>query len=121
MDQNKIVEIAVTALEDIKGKDIVVLETENITSLFNHLIVATGDSNRQVKALARNVELELKQNGLDVIGVEGLDSGEWALVDAGDIVVHVMLAEVRNFYDIESLWGGEKPSSLANNEKPWNP
>lgn len=121
MDQNQIIKLAVNALEDVKGKDIVVLKTEEITSLFDHLIVATGDSNRQVKALVRNVEAELKQNGFDIIGVEGLETGDWALVDAGDIVVHVMLAEVRNFYDIEALWGGEKPSSLANNEKPWNP
>ncbi|WP_434777032.1 ribosome silencing factor [Neisseria sp. Ec49-e6-T10] len=118
---NNVVHIAVTALEDVKGKDIMVLETENLTSLFYRLIVVTGDSNRQVKALARNAEEALKNAGVDIIGVEGMESGEWALVDAGDLLIHVMLPAVRDYYDIESLWGGEKPSSDSAAHKPWNP
>ena len=123
MDQtvNEMIALAVNALEDIKGKDIVVLQTEEQTALFSHLIVATGESNRQVKGLARNVEVELRHKGFEILGVEGMDSGDWALVDAGDIVIHVMLPAVRDYYDIESLWGGEKPSSLSGNQKPWNP
>ncbi|MDO5070088.1 ribosome silencing factor [Neisseria sp. Dent CA1/247] len=119
-DLQKMVDIAVNALEDIKGKDIVVLETQEKTSLFARMIIASGDSNRQVKALANNVAVDLKEAGFEIIGSEGQDSGEWALVDAGDLVVHVMLPAVRDFYDIDTLWGGEKPSFHAGAQKPWH-
>ncbi|OSI36287.1 ribosome silencing factor [Neisseria dumasiana] len=118
-DLQKMVDIAVNALEDIKGKDIAVLETQEKTSLFARMIIASGDSNRQVKALANNVAVDLKEAGFEIIGSEGQDSGEWALVDAGDLVVHVMLPAVRDFYDIDTLWGGEKPSFHAGAQKPW--
>ncbi|KPN74383.1 MULTISPECIES: ribosome silencing factor [Neisseria] len=119
-DLQKMVDIAVNALEDIKGKDIAVLETQEKTSLFARMIIASGDSNRQVKALANNVAVDLKEAGFEIIGSEGQDSGEWALVDAGDLVVHVMLPAVRDFYDIDTLWGGEKPSFHAGAQKPWH-
>ncbi|WP_370389482.1 ribosome silencing factor [Snodgrassella alvi] len=125
MDENLIaqwdnmVAICVDALEDIKGKDITVLDTSAQTSLFSRMIIASGDSTRQVKALANNVAVELKEAGYEIISSEGLDSGEWALVDAGDLVVHVMQPAVRDYYDIEALWGGEKPSFHAGAAKPW--
>lgn len=125
MDENLIaqwdnmVAICVDALEDIKGKDITVLDTSAQTSLFSRMIIASGDSTRQVKALANNVAVELKEAGYEIISTEGLDSGEWALVDAGDLVVHVMQPPVRDYYDIEALWGGEKPSFHAGAAKPW--
>ncbi len=115
----QIVAIAVAALEDVKGKDISVIDTAAQTPLFARLIVATGDSTRQVKALARNVEEEWKNAGIEIIGSEGMDSGEWVLVDSGDVVLHVMLPAVRDYYDIETLWGGEKPSLHPTGEKPW--
>lgn len=114
-----LVAIAVNALEDIKGKDIIVLDTSAKTSLFARMIVTSGDSTRQVKALANNVAVELKQAGFEIISTEGLDSGEWVLVDAGDLVVHVMQPAVRDYYDIEALWGGEKPSFHNGVAKPW--
>ncbi len=114
-----LVAIAVNALEDIKGKDIIVLDTSAKTSLFARMIVASGDSTRQVKALANNVAVELKQAGFEIISTEGLDSVEWVLVDAGDLVVHVMQPAVRDYYDIEALWGGEKPSFHNGAAKPW--
>lgn len=113
------VAIGINALEDIKGKDITVLDTSAKTSLFARMIVASGDSTRQVKALANNVAVELKQAGFEIISTEGLDSGEWVLVDAGDLVVHVMQPAVRDYYDIEALWGGEKPSFHNGAAKPW--
>ena len=121
MDQQieSMVQTAVAALEEVKAKDIVVLDTTELSSAFSSLIVATGDSNRQVKALARNVEEELKKAGFEILGVEGMESGDWVLVDAADILVHVMLPAVRNYYDIETLWGGQKPSSVV--DKPWDP
>lgn len=125
MDENLIaqwgnmVAVSVNALEDIKGKDIIVLDTSAQTSLFSRMIIASGDSTRQVKALANNVAVDLKEAGYEIISTEGLDSGEWALVDAGDLVVHVMQPAVRDYYDIEALWGGEKPSFHAGAAKPW--
>ena len=118
-DLQKMVETAVEALEDIKAKDISVLETQEKTSLFARMIIASGDSTRQVKALANNVAVRLKEAGFDILGSEG-ESGEWSLVDAGDLVVHVMQPAVRDFYDIDTLWGGEKPEFHNGAAKPWH-
>ena len=119
-DVEKMVAVAVNALEDIKAKDIAVLDTSKKTALFARMIVASGDSTRQVKALTNNVAVDLNAAGFDIISTEGTDSGEWALVDAGDVVVHVMQPAVRDYYDIEALWGGEKPSFHAGAAKPWH-
>ena len=119
-DLERMVEVAVNALEDIKGKDILVLDTSDKTPLFARMIIASGDSTRQVKALANNVSVDLKAAGFELLSSEGENSGEWALVDAGDLVVHVMLPAVRDFYDIEALGGGEKPSFHAGAAKPWH-
>ena len=119
-DVEKMVAVAVNALEDIKAKDIAVLDTSKKTALFARMIVASGDSTRQVKALTNNVAVDLKAAGFDIISTEGTDSGEWALVDAGDVVVHVMQPAVRDYYDIEALWGGEKPSFSPNAARPWS-
>lgn len=116
----KMVDITVNALEDVKAKDIIVLDTVGKTSLFSRMIIASGDSTRQVKALANNVAVDLKEAGFTILSSEGQDSGEWALVDADDLVVHVMLPAVRDFYDIEALWGGEKPSFHSGANKPWH-
>lgn len=108
---DQITKIAVDALEDVKGDNIVVIDTHKLSSLFSKMIVCTGSSNRQVKSLAQNVALEFKNNNIDIIGVEGEDGGEWVLVDCGDVVVHVMLPQVRNYYDLESLWNGQRPTA----------
>ncbi|AAQ58195.1 MULTISPECIES: ribosome silencing factor [Chromobacterium] len=120
MEIQEISKLAIEALEDIKGKDIIELDTSKLTSLFQRMIVATGDSNRQVKALANSVQVKLKEAGVDIVGSEGHESGEWVLVDAGDVVVHVMLPAVRDYYDIEALWGGQKPSFAVGAAKPWS-
>ena len=120
VDLQKMVDVAVNALEDVNGEDIAVLDVSAKTSLFQRMIVASGDSNRQVKALVNNVAVDLKEQGFEVLSTEGTDSGEWALVDAGDVVVHVMLPAVRDYYDIEALWGGEKPSFHSGHAKPWH-
>lgn len=116
----KMVDIAVNALEDVKAKDIIVLDTSEKTSLFSRMIIASGDSTRQVKALANNVAVDLKEAGFAILSSEGQDSGEWALVDADDLIVHVMLPAVRDYYDIEALWGGEKPQFHTGASKPWH-
>lgn len=112
MDIRKLQKIAVAALEDIKGEDIEVINTTKLTSLFDRIIVASGNSNRQVKALARSVQDKVREAGGDVFGVEGEDSGEWVLVDLGSIVVHVMQPAVRSYYNLEELWQA-KPKKAA--------
>ncbi|USD20717.1 ribosome silencing factor [Microbulbifer variabilis] len=97
-------DIALNALEDLKGKDIVALDVSEFSDVMDNLVICTGTSSRQVKSLAENVVDELKKEGVRPIGVEGKEQGEWVLVDYGDLVVHVMLADVRNFYDLEKLW-----------------
>ena len=104
MDIRKLQKLAVTALEDIKAKDIEVINTSKVSAMFDRVIIATGDSNRQVKALAKSVHDKVKEAGGTVIGVEGEDAGEWVLVDLGDIVVHVMQPAVRAYYNLEELW-----------------
>ncbi|MGL4995455.1 MAG: ribosome silencing factor [Deefgea sp.] len=107
---NAMRDIAVLALEDIKAKEVQVLDTTTLTDLFDCMIVATGESNRQVRALANNVAVELKAKGYEILSTEGEETGDWVLVDAGSLVVHVMLPAVRDYYDLEQLWGGQKPT-----------
>jgi len=109
MEANKLAEIAVSALEDIKARDIVVIDVSSLTSLFERMIIASADSSRQTKALAINVQEKIKAAGGAVTGMEGEQSGEWILVDCGDIVVHIMQPAVRQYYNLEELWGGELP------------
>ncbi|WP_323845224.1 ribosome silencing factor [Microbulbifer magnicolonia] len=97
-------DIALAALEDLKGKDIVSLDVSELSDVMDNLVICTGTSSRQVKSLADNVVEEGKKAGVRPIGVEGMGQGDWVLVDYGDLVVHVMLAEVRSFYDLEKLW-----------------
>ena len=104
MDIRKLQKIVVSALEDIKAKDIEVINTTKLTSMFDRLVIATGDSNRQVKALARNVQERVREAGGEIISVEGEEGGEWVLVDIGDLVVHVMQPSVRAYYNLEELW-----------------
>jgi ribosome-associated protein len=98
---------AVAALEEIKARDIVLLDVRKLTSLFDYMIVASADSTRQTKALARNVHDKIKASGGSVIGIEGEQTGEWVLIDLGDIVVHIMQPSARDYYNLEQLWGGD--------------
>jgi ribosome-associated protein len=100
--------LIIDALEDIKGRDIVMLDVRKLTSVFDYLAIASADSTRQTKALARNVVDRVKEGGRQVFGVEGENGGEWVLVDCGDVVVHVMQPAVREHYQLESLWSGGK-------------
>src|SRR5690242_8486913 len=108
MDIRKKQRLVVDALEDVKGRDILVYDTERMPSMFERVVIASGDSTRQVKALADNVQEKLRESGARVYGVEGERAGEWVLVDLGDIVVHIMHPTVREFYNLEEVWGGRK-------------
>jgi len=101
---DKLVKAAVAALEDIKGRDIVVLDVKRMTSLFDKVIIVSADSTRQTKALAKNLQEKLKALGARIYGVEGEQAGEWILVDLGDVVVHIMQPAVRQYYNLEELW-----------------
>jgi ribosome-associated protein len=105
MRLNRIQKTAVTALDDIKARDVTVLDVRKLTSLCDTMIIATAESNRQVKALANHVRERLKEAGATIVGVEGEATGEWVLVDAGDIIVHIMQPAVRAYYNLEELWG----------------
>ena len=107
MEIRKKQRLVVDALEDIKGRDIRVYDTARMPSMFERVVIASGDSNRQVKALADSVQDKVKENGARVYGVEGAASGEWVLVDLGDVVVHIMHPTVREFYNLEEVWGGK--------------
>jgi len=100
-----LLDLVVNALEDIKAQDITVLNVSDKTDVFDTLVIASGTSNRQVSALAQNVADEAKKAGFQPLGVEGKEASEWVLVDLGDIVVHTMLPTIREFYDLERLWG----------------
>jgi len=95
----------VSALEDVKALDIEVIDTSKLSPLFECMVVASAQSTRQTKALANNVVVKLKELGETVHGVEGEDSGEWVLVDLGEVVVHIMQPAVRAYYNLEELWG----------------
>ena len=109
MRLDQLQEVAVAALEDIKARDIEVIDVRPQTSLYDTMVVASADSNRQVKALANHVREKLKEAGAPILGVEGESVGEWILVDAGDIVVHVMQPAVRAYYNLEELWAPQAP------------
>ncbi len=100
--------IVIDALDDMKAQDVTVLNTESLTDEFDRVIIATATSNRQTRALANNVHEKVKDNGGDVLSTEGEDTGEWVLVDCGDIVVHIMQAPIRAYYNLEELWDPSK-------------
>jgi ribosome-associated protein len=95
----------VDALEDVKATDIKVIDVTKLTAITSYMIIASGSSNRQTKALAHNVVVKVKELGGEVYGTEGEAEGEWVLVDLGDIIVHVMQPSVRDYYNLEQLWG----------------
>lgn len=111
MNSKQLSALAIEALEDIKGIDIKILDVVNKSSVTDIMIFASGNTSRQVKALANNVALKAKEAGLPAIGVEGDDTNEWILVDLGDVVVHIMQPSIREFYNLEKLWGEESPST----------
>src|SRR5687768_11047006 len=108
MDIRKKERAVVAALQDVKARDIVVFNVARQTAYFERVVIASGDSTRQVNALANRVQEAMKELGARIAGVEGRRNGEWVLVDLGDIVVHVMHPAVRSYYNLEELWGGKE-------------
>ena len=107
-------EIVINALEDVKAQDIVSIDVMELTGVMDTMVVASGNSSRQVKSLANNVIVDGKKAGFSLLGIEGDDIGEWVLVDFGAVIVHIMLPATRVFYDLEKLW------SLRPDDRPIN-
>lgn len=112
MDIKRLQALVVDALEDVKAQEIAVFDTMHLTALFDRLAIASGTSNRQTKALAASVRDKVKSAGGQVVSVEGEDTGEWVLVDLGDMIVHIMQPAIRAYYRLEEIWG-DKPVKLA--------
>jgi ribosome-associated protein len=108
MDIRRKQRAVVEALEDVKARDIVVFNVARQTAHFERVVIASGDSSRQVNALAARVQEKMKELGVRIAGVEGRRGGEWVLVDLGDIVVHVMHPAIRSHYNLEELWGDKE-------------
>lgn len=109
-------EVIKSALADIKGENIVELDVIGISDVADTLVICTGASSRQVKSLANNVMDEAKKVNIRPIGVEGIDSGEWVLVDYGSVVVHIMLPASRAFYELEKLWSSKPVNQIPEHD-----
>jgi ribosome-associated protein len=125
-DSSKLLELVKTTLDDDKAQDIVVIDLAGKTTLADFMVVACGRSARQVAALAGKMQEKLKNTGYGKVPVEGLPQSDWVLVDAGDVIIHLFRPEVREFYNLEKMWGELAPSedqlgeeSLAADEDDW--
>lgn len=107
MNLQKLQRLVIDALEDVKAQDIKVFNTTDITSMFDRVIIASGTSNRQTRALANSVANSARAHKIPIIAFEGQDTGEWVLLDLGDIVIHCMQPEIRRYYNLEEVWGGK--------------
>jgi len=104
MNSEELVKIIVDALEDIKAHDIEVLHVAKLTAMFEYIIIASADSGRQARALANNVQEKVKAAKEKIHSIEGEQSGDWILVDAGNVIVHIMLPAARDYYNLKALW-----------------
>ena len=105
MNLEQLQNTVIDALEDVKGQNIQVFNAQPMTSMFDRVVIVSGTSNRQTRALAKNLHDKVKQAGGNVYGAEGEETGEWVLVDLGDIIVHIMQPTIREYYRLEEIWG----------------
>ena len=120
-DVQKLQRAVVDSLEDVKAQDLVVFDTEHISSLFERVIIASGTSNRQTKALAASVRDKVREAGFPKPRIEGEDNGEWIIVDCGAVVVHIMQPTIRQYYNLEEIWGEKPVRSKLGAAKPAAP
>ena len=118
MEIRKLQRIVVDALEDVKAQDIRIYNTTSLSDLFDRVVIASGASNRQTRALASRVCEKVKQAGGMVVSVEGEETGEWVLVDLGDLIVHLMQPAIRSYYNLEEIWGGKPVRMKFSSPRP---
>ena len=118
MDIKKLQSLVIDALEDVKAQDIRLFDTVHLTSLFDRILIASGTSNRQTKALAASVRDKVKAQGGHILSIEGETTGEWVLVDLGDMIVHIMQPAIRAYYRLEEIWGEKEIKLGAAKRKP---
>jgi len=124
MQLSRLQRVVIDALEDVKGQDICVYNTTQLSDLFDRVVLVSATSNRQTRALASRVAEKAKQAGAAVLSVEGEEAGEWVLVDLGEVVVHIMQPAIRAYYSLEEIWGGKPvrvrlaPESRASYRSP---
>ena len=104
-------DVVTASLDDDKAQDVVVIDLSGKTDFADYMVIATGTSQRHVASMAEHLREKLKSTGLSKVPVEGLDQGDWVLIDGGDIVVHVFRADVRKFYELEKIWGASATRS----------
>ncbi len=113
MQSKKLASLAKTALEDIKARDVRVIDVRKLTTVADYMIIATGTSDRHVRSIADRVVERATAAGCKPLGLEGEEAGEWVLVDLQDVIVHVMLGKVRDLYKLENLWDLHSPGAKA--------
>ncbi|KPX57577.1 Ribosomal silencing factor RsfS [Pseudomonas amygdali pv. lachrymans] len=113
MSSEEVINVAIAALEEVKGADIMTIDVRDKTSIADYMLICTGTSNRQLNALVDNVRDKVKAAGLKSLSEEGKGDSDWVLLDLGDVIVHVMTAAARQFYDLERLWQGAEQSRAA--------
>jgi len=120
LSSKKLAQVAVSALEDLKGQSVKCINVENLTQVTDYMVVATGRSSTHIKALANEVVEHVEAEGGKIVGIEGKLQSEWVLVDAGDVVVHIMMAPVRALYNLEELWNfdADKDSESSSDAAP---
>lgn len=118
MQKDALLKLVIDALEDMKAVDLKVLDVQERSGFTDVMVIASGSSTRQVKALANNVVMKCKEHDVRPLGVEGEREAEWVLVDLGDVVVHVMLPATRDYYNLDRLWGEDSPGSEPDSHAP---
>lgn len=116
MQINVLKNIVIKSLDDMKAEDIVCLDVTDLSNVTDYMVIATGTSNRQVKSLASALVMNVKAAGVEPLGIEGNDVGEWVLLDLGDVIVHIMQQKTRDFYQLEQLWNTPEPGEGNNRD-----
>jgi len=111
LETEELKKVVIKAIEDVKGVNLSIFDVKGKTSVTDVMMIVSGNTSRQVRAIANNVIMEVKKAGHPPLGVEGEEYGEWALVDLGDIIVHIMQPSIRDFYNLEKLWGEDSPAA----------
>ena len=108
MQSSTLLKLVLHVLEEMKALEVVTLDVSRLTDITDTMVICSGTSSRQTKSIADRLTMESKREGLKPLGVEGLETGDWILVDLGDVLVHIMLPEAREFYSLEKLWSSAK-------------